>query len=428
MSNTRAATPGGRASILAAQTQTAKNFANPPTGPKVFLSQPPSMMGYYAWNQLMNDAANQGWSFYAWTPGAYGHNLVVGQWFEIRGSQIVKARPGATYANVQSQLNNEQKAGTTGVFGESAAVDNAVFAIVATVVTGLVTGPMMQQAFTAASTPASTSAASTVTTAGSANIAPAQLLTTGGGFTAAPAVAVAPTAADAFITAGTTTVNFTAAAAPLVTTVGTATTAALTGSDLVGAALVNAGVSASSLAVVAPTIASSVAAASFQAASTPSLATALDVLAQPAPVMTTPSTPSTSSMPQSSTPQASSAASATPAAPVSPTTPGGFIQNMPVTPTSPSLLTQAGNLLTTLPVDAGTALTLVKTVQQYQQGQAAVNQANAAAAAAQQQAAMTKAAIDAQAAGATQNADPLSNISPGVILAALAAGAALLMS
>ena len=409
MSNTKAATAGGRAAIAAQNAAYQASLkAPPPSGPKIYAFPAAQPVSPYAWSKELNDAALQGWKIYTLVKGGISGNqqlMVPARWTEMLGDGVVAQYPAsATDWNwVAGVLADRVKNANVGVLG--AGFDKVV-PYIGLAIFALVAGPMVSQLFTAATGAAAGSAAgATASTTAASTATPAELLATGGGYSVAPVIAT-PTASTAFITAADSSISFTAANAAVAPgLISSITTTALTGGDIVATSLVNAGVTASSLAVVAPTLASSVAAASFSAASTPSLATALDVLAQPSTGIMTPDASTTAAK--------QAALNPTPA---------------PAT-TSPSLVTQAQNLLTTMPVDASTVATAIKTVQQYNQGQAAVRQANAQAAASQQQAAAQQAALAAQAATANAPAsNPLTSLSPGVILSLLAAGAAFLLS
>ena len=404
MSNTKAATAGGRAAIAAQNAAYQASLkAPPPSGPKIYAFPAAQPISPYAWSKELNDAALQGWKIYTLVKGGISGNqqlMVPARWTEMVGDSIVAQYPAsATDWNwVAGVLADRVKNANVGVLG--AGFDKVV-PYIGLAIFALVAGPMVSQLFTAATGAAAGTAAGTATSTAASSATPAELLATGGGYSVAPVIAT-PTASTAFITAADSSISFTAANAAVAPgLISSITTTALTGGDIVATSLVNAGVTASSLAVVAPTLASSVAAASFSAASAPSLATALDVLAQPTMSIQVPDASSTAAKQAALNPATS----------------------------NPSLLTQAQNLLTTMPVDPSTVATAIKTVQQYNQGQAAVRQANAQAAAAQQQAAAQQAALAAQAATANAPAsNPLTSLSPGVILATLAAGAALLMS
>lgn len=357
----------------------------------------------YVWSQQMHDYARQGYTIYSFYTGAVDIRTnamrTPPRYAEILGSSLVKQNPSWTYQQIASEIKNRLAGANAGVLG--AGFDKYVVPIVFIAVTTLVTAGLATElspaAGAAGTSNATVPAATTSTSFTAAGAVPINLSSS-----AAVTTIAAPSASSAFITVADSSISFTAAnAAVAPNLISSLVTAAMPGGDIVATSLVNAGVSASSLSMVDPILASNVAAASFSAASAPSLATALDVLAMPnAGIMLSDVT-----------------SSAAKQAALNPAT------------SNPSLLTQAQNLLTTMPVDASTVATAIKTVQQYNQGQAAVRQANAQAATAQQQAAAQQAALAAQAASANAPAsNPLTSLSPGVILSLLAAGAAFLLS
>jgi hypothetical protein len=383
--------------------------SHPPTGPKIYSFPADSGLSNFAWNKQLNDAALQGWKFYVYRRGAIGgrHQVAPGIWVEMLGDSIVAQYPvnARDFNWVSGVIADRIKNANAGVLG--AGFDKYVVPLVFTAVIGLLTaGVAAELAPEAGSAAGGTGGAavdaSTVSTSfTAAGAVPINLANSSA--VIASTASTAPTAASAFLTAADSSISFTAAnAAAAPGLISSIVSNALTGGDLVANALVNAGVTAQSLSVVAPLLSSSVAAASFSAASTPSLGTALDVLAQPSTSLTDITTPNTTIQPNAPSP-----------APA----------------TNPSLISQAQTFLTTMPVEPSTILTAVKTVQQYNQGRTAVAQAAQQSQIAQQQAVAREAAARAAiAASNAPSANPLTNLSPGVILSALAAGAAFLMS